>query len=553
MKTRAQTAAVLAAFVLASCSGGGRMTPAPSGGGSGQTAKTQFVVHWPAKNAKSGLRKTQSISASAQSISITVNSGTPQIANNPGGGTSSIPIDAPVGTDTFVIKAWDEANGQGNVLDAATVSQLIVANATNTVNATLDGVCAALLATPVANQPFLETTTSQITLPNNQQESLVTGLRLVGTQPESFTVTPVDADGNALLSSNGPVVVNVAETGGTAHVGISSSQSGGVTTVTLTPKLGEPSGQTTTLSISSSQCGSGTPWAPNSVALNVIGAVYVGDTQSVYAFDQDGNSILSVATGYPISGVAWDSTHNQLDVVTSSGPTTGFGQLYVYTPALSQIATGAFNVTVQKNSKTTCNALAQIAVQASGNILVACPSTTPGTNKGFIRVVSVGISGGVATTADITPASPKWTQSGTALYDPVSPMVEPNGDVAVADAQSSGYFFDPNGNYLNAGYNYFTSYAYDPELQNVWGANSNNVSIWQLTVNTQTYLNNWSVGATPILVAFDPADQYLYALTSQGGVTVYAVHQATYSTLPQVVVPGTFAGLAAPVQAVSTI
>ncbi len=479
MKARALAVALVLSFGATACGGGSSKVAGlpPTGSNSGQTTKTQFVIHWPAKKGQSNARKRQSVSPSALSISVTVNSGTPQVANNPGGGTSAIPIDAPIGTDTFVIKAWDQPNGQGNLLDAATVSQLIVANSTNTVSAALDGVCAALLVEPVPNQPFLETTTAQISLPNDQQQSIVTALRLVGTQPESFTVTPVDADGNAFLSSGGQPVITVAESGGVSHVGISSAQSGGVTTFTLTPKIGEPSGETTTLSATSSQCGSGTPWAPNSVSLNVIGAVYVGDTDSVFAFDQDGNAITSVNTGYPLTGVAWDATHGQLDVVTSSGPTSGFGQLFVYSPALVQTATGAFNVTVLKAAKKTCNALAQIAVQPpSGNILAACTSSSPGTNSGFVRVVSVSVSAGVATTTDITPAAPKWTDGGTALYDPGDILVEPNGNVLVGDLQTSGYYFDPNGNYLNSTYSDWTSAVWDSESSTVWAVINNRIA-----------------------------------------------------------------------------
>ena len=548
MNKRFTTFSLIASLALASCSGGsgtGSIPHTPS-----SAAKAQFVVHWPKKSTTSG-RRTQSISPSAQSISISVNNGTAQVTNNPGGGTSNITIDAPVGTDTFLIKAWDLPGAQGNVLDAVTTSQNIVANATNVVNATLDGICAALLIVPSPNQPFAETNSSTVVLPNGQMTSILNSLRIVGTAPEIFTVTPVDADGNAYVSSAGPPVLEVTESGTTRHVSIASSTSGGVTTFTLTPLVGEPTGQTTTLTVSSSQCGGGTPFATNSVTLGVVGAVYVGDTNSVFAYDQDGTALATVNTGYPIAGIAFDTVLNQLDVVTKSGPTSGFGQLYQYSPIMTQTATGTFNVTLGKASKTICNALGQIAVNPSSNILVVCPSLSPGTNAGHVRVVSVSSSGGVATTTDITPASPKWTNGGTPLYNPTSILVEPGGNTVVGDVSTNGYYFDVNGNYLNATYSsQWTSFAYDSQLGDLV-ASYNVTSLYLLAFNPQTYLNSFNSLASINLLTYNPANQYIYGLNTTGNMSVYNINSSNGTTLQPVPVTG-FTGLLAPAQFTST-
>ena len=560
MKLRIQALALIASFGLASCGGGtssgshNSITPPTVQG----HAKAQFLVHWPGRRTSTAIHGhggPKTISPSAQSLSVSVNGGPLQITNRPSGGfptTTVVTIDAPVGTDAVDIKAWDLPGAQGNVLDAVVTSQLIVANATNTINATLDGICAAMLIAPVSGQPFAETNSSTVTLPNGSTTSILNSLRIVGTSPESFTITPIDADGNTYVSSAGAPVINLSESGPIHHVAIAANTTGGVTTFTLTPLQGEASSVTTTLTATSPQCGSGTAFANNQVSLGVSGAIYVADTHSIFAFDQDGNAIANVNVGYPVSGVAFDSTLNQIDLVTSSGPTTGFGQLFQFTPALAQTATGTLNVTVAKNSKTTCNAIGQIAVNASSNVLVACPSSVPGTNAGKIRVVSVTSSGGVATTTDITAGSPKWLVNGnTAMYDASSVLVEPSGNVLVGDAESSGYYFDPTGTYLNATYtSSFTDFAYDSQFSDVLGV-QNSTNLYLLANNPQTYVNSFNLPNNTSLIAFNPANDAVYALTSSGLLSSFTGATPNGNTLTPLTTTG-FAGLAAPTEMIAT-
>ena len=86
-------------------------------------------------------RNPRYVPATARSIGVSVNGGTSQFLNAP---ASTMVIDAPVGTDTFAITAFDDQNGQGNVLSRASVTKQIVVGAANSVSATLNGVIASL-------------------------------------------------------------------------------------------------------------------------------------------------------------------------------------------------------------------------------------------------------------------------------------------------------------------------------------------------------------------------------------------------------------------------
>jgi virginiamycin B lyase len=107
-------------------------------------------MHWGTGTA-AVQRNPRYVPATARSVSVTVNNGTPQYLNAP---ASTIVIDAPVGTDTFAFATYDDQNGQGNVLSRASVTQNVVLGAANTVSAVLNGVVVSLtisLSNPAPN------------------------------------------------------------------------------------------------------------------------------------------------------------------------------------------------------------------------------------------------------------------------------------------------------------------------------------------------------------------------------------------------------------------
>jgi streptogramin lyase len=139
--TRLLGAAMLAVLV-AGCSGGGGSTARPASvvpqapAASKGTASVTFTMRWTTAPA-SVQRTPKYVPATARSVSVTVNGGVPQYLNAP---ASTIVIDAPIGTDTFLFQTYDDQNGQGNVLSRASVTQNIVQGSANTVTAVLNGV-----------------------------------------------------------------------------------------------------------------------------------------------------------------------------------------------------------------------------------------------------------------------------------------------------------------------------------------------------------------------------------------------------------------------------
>jgi virginiamycin B lyase len=135
--------AVFIAVLAAGCSGGGgakSVTPLTASQPNKGTASVTFTMNW-GTGASAVRRNPRYVPATARSVSVTVvtpnGNGAPQYLNAP---ASTLVIDAPVGTDTFVFQTYDDQNGQGNVLSRASVTQTIVLGAANSVSAVLNGV-----------------------------------------------------------------------------------------------------------------------------------------------------------------------------------------------------------------------------------------------------------------------------------------------------------------------------------------------------------------------------------------------------------------------------
>ena len=74
-------------------------------------------------------------------MTVSVNGGQPQYLNNP---STNLTIAAPSGVDNFAFTTYDEQNGEGNALSAATLTQTVLAGQANFVSATLNGIVASL-------------------------------------------------------------------------------------------------------------------------------------------------------------------------------------------------------------------------------------------------------------------------------------------------------------------------------------------------------------------------------------------------------------------------
>ena len=177
MRQSSSSIAVVGALMLSACAQHAVM-PAGESAQPPAAASAVFTMHWPVP--KSGrVAHPEYISHATLSLSIQINNAQSlgAVVNNPGtGGTSKVTIDAPVGTDVFLIKAYDQLDAQGAVLSQAQVSQKIVAGKANTVSAVLNGVVASIALALSNPSPIAGTAATS-----------------------SLTVTAKDADGNVIV------------------------------------------------------------------------------------------------------------------------------------------------------------------------------------------------------------------------------------------------------------------------------------------------------------------------------------------------------------------
>ena len=194
--------AIALVFSAAACGGGGgsvsSLTPSPiavqTANPSAETSRVSFTILWPNPSAPAAHRGRAYLSNSTASITISVNGAAASDIDNPnlspGIGSAftqstTASIDAPVGNDTFVISAFDKADGGGNLLGNVTTVQTVSVDEANTITATLDGNLAKIgVANPAS--PFVSGTFPAFTL--------------VGQSPQDFVLTPEDADGNIIIS-----------------------------------------------------------------------------------------------------------------------------------------------------------------------------------------------------------------------------------------------------------------------------------------------------------------------------------------------------------------
>lgn len=185
--------AVAALLAATSCGGGGsspgtpspRATQAPTG-----DSVVRFIITWPTpSNANASKRRRPAfLSNSTKSVTIVVNGGSPTTVNNPALSgspqqTTVTNVNAPVGPDTFLVTAYDQAGGGGNLLAQGSVPFTVVLDAANTVTVTLNGNLAQIGCAGVA--PYVSGTPNTLTM--------------VG--PDGvIALLPEDADGNIIIA-----------------------------------------------------------------------------------------------------------------------------------------------------------------------------------------------------------------------------------------------------------------------------------------------------------------------------------------------------------------
>jgi hypothetical protein len=285
---------ILAALV-AGC-GGSAVTaplarPASPASASAKTVQVQFSIVIPRRTSGS-VRSPRYISASTQSASITVapsggSAGTPVVVNCTT--ACSGQIAAPVGSDSFTINLFDAINGGGNLLSTGSLTQTIVLDQANTVNATFNGVVASL----------------SVSLSPN---SVPPGTAATVT----VNVAALDADNNTIVgpgsyvnAAGTPLTVTLADsdTSGATHLSATTLTGPPVTPITLSYTGGAIANPTITASASSLPNGAATL----TIAAPVAGEIYVSNsaTNSILVFAPSPNGTLNEA---PIATIAGSNT-----------------------------------------------------------------------------------------------------------------------------------------------------------------------------------------------------------------------------------------------------
>ncbi len=208
---------LLAALVLLSsgCGGGGGgsaptgvpPTAAPSSSPAQATA-TFTLSAGAGSSITGGRRAPRYVSTATKSLAIAVNGASSTAILNLGdpahcdaSGACSIGLSAPVGSDTFVVSAYDATNGTGDLLSRATV-QAVIAASGSTVSAVLDGNVASTTVSLANASPKL-----------HQAASI------------PVTVSAFDARGKAIVGPGGylyPVQLTNSDTSG--HTALTATQ-----------------------------------------------------------------------------------------------------------------------------------------------------------------------------------------------------------------------------------------------------------------------------------------------------------------------------------------
>ncbi len=314
-KIRFGAVAVSLAIALAGCGGHGS-TAIPGNfvtKPSVPIGQAVFTMHWPSKTAAKGLRHRDFVSPSALSVSIDVNNDQQlaQVTNKPAnGGFSTVNIDAPLGTDTFLIKTFDEPDGQGNVLGQTQLSQGIQPNVLNTIGATIDGICTQIGLNFVPTNPNYAETENVYGQPVNV---------LVGTLPQQIVANAEDMYGNVIVAPGFVPPVSMSQDGGSALQVVPT----GNNTFAVSAISAMPDGAAESVSGSSQHCVTTGPTPLPSGA--TTGASLAIATKAAFVFpesmsgmavtDQDGN-VITTTNSFPGSGecyaTTFDSTNNYI-------------------------------------------------------------------------------------------------------------------------------------------------------------------------------------------------------------------------------------------------
>lgn len=233
-RSRAAFAGLLLGVACAGCSGHGATSALPAAnvppGGtqpSAAHANVTFTLIVPRQSGSNAAkRKPMYVSPATQSVAVSVNGTSTAVTISTSGPdcttptilsptTCTIPISAPVGSDTFEIDTYDQPNTgsgpySGNDLSNTSFISTIVAGQTNNITATLGGVPASVTVTPLSTSGLLVGSSSG------------GGFVAYGDKSFSVAVTSYDADNNPIVGLGSPTLTLQ----GTSGISVTAPASG---------------------------------------------------------------------------------------------------------------------------------------------------------------------------------------------------------------------------------------------------------------------------------------------------------------------------------------
>ena len=237
--------ALLVGCLVAACSGGGgsSLPAAPHGITPKSRQDVAFTITIPA-------RKTNYVSPSTQSVSIVETDGTsspnaaviqntapgsPNCTTSGGATSCTISVNASTGSDTFLVKTYDQPGGAGNLLSSGTVQGTVVAGQANSFPLTLSGAVASITLIPGDAYPQVNGKTT-ITA----QAKDAAGNTIIGTYDSPIALTTsgnATFDSSALKASDSVANITLADSQ-TAAFTVTGSADGKTGNVTLNPSSG---------------------------------------------------------------------------------------------------------------------------------------------------------------------------------------------------------------------------------------------------------------------------------------------------------------------------
>jgi hypothetical protein len=329
---------------LAACSNGGSIlvppaaqnaVPAAAHGSGNATATANVTIIWP-KKPNSSRRRAAFTSPSTVSIVVQTagsnGSTVTGVANDTGKTASStVSIQAPVGSDTFFVTLYDrpqranETVPVGNELGEATVTRKILAGQTNTVPFTANGLVSLVSIALASPSPLAS-------IDGKAGSQTVT---LIGDAAHTFVLTPLDADGNAIVAP-GKVpsfsLVTGGRTGSLLSIAHVAKKPNDFTIKAVAPRSNNSftpiSGAIALVATATDALGPHT----TDIATTLINEVFVGyqggRKPRIGVYDGDGNSIVLSPGAFkgvttPI-GLAYDPDDHEIIVADASNKVLAF-------------------------------------------------------------------------------------------------------------------------------------------------------------------------------------------------------------------------------------